>query len=134
MDSQKFNQVLEAQLERSTSVLLKKAEEYATSNRLHNFDVAAKLQGVSQKEALAGMMAKHTVSIYDMCNTSELFTEEQWNEKITDHINYLLLLRAVVQEDELDIRTSSDVALADLREKLTGDTYIGDNIVAPISN
>jgi hypothetical protein len=49
-------------------------------------------------EACAGMMAKHTVSIYDMCGSEEPFYAEQWDEKITDHINYLILLRAIVYE------------------------------------
>ena len=47
------------------------------------------------------MMAKHTVSIYDMCNSGQKYPIELWNEKITDHINYLLLLRAII-EDEIE--------------------------------
>lgn len=79
-----------------------KAKEYATEDRLHNFRVAAVLQRVSAKDALAGMMAKHTVSVYDMCGSEETFSQELWDEKITDSINYLLLLRALIQEEELD--------------------------------
>lgn len=45
------------------------------------------------------MMAKHTVSIYDMCNSGLKYPIELWNEKITDHINYLLLLRAIIEEE-----------------------------------
>lgn len=51
------------------------------------------------KEALAGMMAKHTISVYDMCRSGKDYPIELWNEKITDHINYLLLLKAIVEED-----------------------------------
>ncbi|QDH47953.1 hypothetical protein PQB78_gp40 [Arthrobacter phage Xenomorph] len=100
MNADKFNRVIEAQLDRSSNVLLKKSTEYATdTDRLHNFKVAAALQGCDAKKALQGMMAKHTVSIYDMCNSNDIFGEELWNEKITDHINYLLLLQAVVTEE-----------------------------------
>lgn len=102
MDSKTFNNVIEAQLERSTSTLVKKAAEYATADRLHNFKVAADLQRVSTKVALAGMMAKHTVSVYDMMHSDEMFSEEMWNEKITDHINYLLLLQGIVTAERME--------------------------------
>ncbi len=46
------------------------------------------------------MMAKHTVSIYDMCRSPEDISVDVWSEKITAHINYLILLRAIVQEEE----------------------------------
>lgn len=100
MDASTFNNVVEEQLKRSTDVLCKKATEYATEDRLHNFKIAASIQHCSQRQALAGMMAKHTVSVYDMCQGNEDYPIELWNEKITDSINYLLLLRAVVDEDK----------------------------------
>ena len=46
------------------------------------------------------MMAKHTVSVYDMCNIGDNYPLELWSEKITDSINYLILLRALVEEKE----------------------------------
>lgn len=107
MKTEDFNKVLNEQIERSTDVLVSKAKEYATEDRLHNFKVAAALQGCSARQALAGMMAKHTVSVYDMCMDSSDYSISLWNEKITDHINYLLLLRAVVEE-ELNEKCSSE--------------------------
>lgn len=96
-----FNTVVENQIETCKDMLIRKSDEYSgASDRLHNFRVAASLKGVTQKQALAGMMAKHTVSVYDMIRDDEEYSAEQWSEKITDHINYLLLLRAMV-EDEL---------------------------------
>lgn len=103
MKTARFNQIIDAQLGACKDILQHKAKEYATEDRLHNFRVAAGLQGVSAKNALSGMMAKHTVSVYDMCGSEESFSPELWDEKITDSINYLLLLRALVQEDELDV-------------------------------
>lgn len=55
------------------TVLGVKAGEYATDDRLHNFKVAAELEKTSPQAALAGMMAKHTVSIYDMCRSDKRF-------------------------------------------------------------
>jgi hypothetical protein len=97
-----FEAIINAQFEKCKDVLIDKAKQYAgEGDRLHNFRCAAGMQCCSAKEALAGMMAKHTISIYDMCRDGKLHSEEMWNEKITDHINYLLLLRAIVTEDEL---------------------------------
>lgn len=100
MSNETFNKFFEEQVERSRNVLCKKASEYATEDRLHNFRVAAKMQGCDEKKALAGMMAKHTVSIYDMCISGKDYPIELWGEKITDHINYLLLLNAIVREEK----------------------------------
>ncbi len=102
MNSVEFAQILNSQLATCESVLNVKGVEYATEDRLHNFKVAAELEGVIPRQALAGMMAKHTVSIYDMCGSTEAFPLDVWSEKITDHINYLILLCAIVQEEFQD--------------------------------
>lgn len=100
MNVQKFNEVVAAQVKMSTDILCVKAKEYADAeDRLHNFKTAAALEGLTPRQALAGMMAKHTVSVYDMCWSSNDFPMAMWDEKITDHINYLLLLKAVIVED-----------------------------------
>lgn len=108
MNVQKFNEVVAAQVKMSTDILCVKAKEYAAAeDRLHNFKTAAALEGLTPRQALAGMMAKHTVSVYDMCWSSNDFPMAMWDEKITDHINYLLLLKAVIVEDlEKCVRTS----------------------------
>ena len=97
-----FEAIINTQFEKCKNVLIDKAKEYASEgDRLHNFRCAAGMQGCSAEEALAGMMAKHTISIYDMCRDGKRYPEDLWNEKITDHINYLLLLRALITEDEM---------------------------------
>lgn len=99
MKAPEFNDLLEGELSRVKSMLSSKAEEYASDkDRLHNFKQAAALQQETPEQALAGMMVKHTVSIYDMIETGEKFPLEQWAEKITDHVNYLILLKAIVTE------------------------------------
>lgn len=103
MNSKDFEKALEGRLERCKEVLGVKASEYATSDRLHNFKVAAVLQQESPIKALGGMMAKHTVSVYDLIeaeNDGQDIPIELWDEKIGDHINYLLLLWALVIESE----------------------------------
>lgn len=100
MNSEWFEKVIKEQIGTCEDVLIGKAKEYATDDdRLHNFKNAAGMMSCDPKEALAGMMAKHTISVYDMCRSGKDYPIELWNEKITDHINYLLLLKAIVEED-----------------------------------
>jgi len=99
MTTEKFNDIITRQIEHCKSILCSKAKEYATADRLHNFKVAGALQGVSPVQALMGMMTKHTVSVADMCMSGETYPQELWDEKITDSINYLLLLAALVREE-----------------------------------
>lgn len=99
MTCEKFNKIVEEQLSYCNELLGIKNKEYKGEiNRLHTFEVAASMQDVDKKQALAGMMVKHTVSIYDMCKGGK-YSLEKWTEKITDHINYLLLLKAIITEE-----------------------------------
>lgn len=101
MDAAVFNKIIEEQLALCSRILVRKASEYAPGNdRLYNFKEAAALQNITQAQALAGMMAKHVVSIFDMIHQAEDFSMERWDEKLTDNINYLLLLKAVVTEEK----------------------------------
>lgn len=101
MTNQEFNEIAGEQIEYCKRLLGIKGEEYNadSGDRFHAFKVAAVLQGCTPKQALAGMLAKHTVSIYDMCAKGE-HSLEKWTEKISDSINYLLLLKGMVIEDE----------------------------------
>ena len=105
MDTKQFNKVIKDTLVHCESVLCKKASEYATEDRLHNFKSAAIVEQTTPIGALAGMMAKHTISVYDMCKGSTkgiTYSNALWDEKITDSINYLLLLKALIAEDSLN--------------------------------
>lgn len=99
MQLDRFNSIMEAQADRIGDILICKGDEHATDDRLHNFRAAAALTGRPMRDALAGMMLKHTVSIYDMCTSENRYSMEQWDEKITDHIAYLYILKAVVCEE-----------------------------------
>ena len=103
MRTEQFEEVINNRIETCKSVLCSKAEEYATDDRLHNFKVAGKLQKCTAVKALGGMMAKHTVSVYDLIDDYEqgkAISKEMWTEKIGDSINYLLLLTALLEEDK----------------------------------
>lgn len=101
MTTENFEHVVERQFDLCRELLIEKNKEYTDGQdeRFHFFTIAALLQHETPRQALAGMMAKHTVSIYEMCNGGE-YSLEKWDEKITDSINYLLLLKAMVEEEQ----------------------------------
>lgn len=99
MPSDKLRSIVIDQLDYCEMLLLKKGKEYAPKDSLKNFRVSAQLQSITNKQALGGYMAKHIVSIYDMINSKENYSVDRWEEKITDAINYLLLLKAMVVEE-----------------------------------
>lgn len=100
MTHEAFERVLQEQLSLCTDILCRKSKEYSSQeDKLHNFKNAAGLQGVTQIQALSGMMAKHTISIYDMCMSGKSYPIPHWEEKITDSINYLLLLKGIIVEE-----------------------------------
>ncbi len=81
----------------------KKHEEYTRGDdKLHNFKRAADTKQTTPEDALLGMMNKHIVSVYDMVDDLTLLGREHplksWDEKIGDAINYLKLLRALIEE------------------------------------
>ena len=82
-------------------ILQRKTKEYTgdDTDRLGAFKAAAALQHTTPERALAGMLAKHIVSLYDMCFDGDTdYDISTWNEKITDSLNYLFLLKAIVKE------------------------------------
>lgn len=98
MTQDEFEQILNDQLRRINAVLNVKRDEYATTDVLSNFRTSAAIRGCSMPEAVTGMMVKHTTSIYDMVATGNPYPVEVWDEKITDHLNYLILLKACLIE------------------------------------
>ena len=103
MTQTEFHLIFEQQVQRCEETLLSKAKEYTgnSPDRLSAFKTAASLQECTPERALAGMMAKHIISIYDMCFSEQAaYTQSMWDEKITDTLNYLFLLNALVREGD----------------------------------
>ena len=124
MDTERFNRITDHTFLRCLELLAIKGHEYAYEepNRLEAFYTAGALQGISPVEALGGMMAKHTVSIYDMIQKNDKYTMSDWNEKIIDHINYLALLRALVFEElegRVHLETSEDPITTPVTEPIS---------------
>jgi hypothetical protein len=95
MTPENFDKLVEHRIELIRSVLKSKATEYATlGDRLHNFNRAADMLGVTKEKALVGMWTKHIVSILDIVDSGATPRQGMLEEKIGDAINYLILLEA----------------------------------------
>lgn len=102
MTQSEFRLIFADQVNKCEETLQMKKKEYTgdREDRLSAFRIAASLQGCTPQRALVGMMAKHIVSLYDMCYAKNtFFTKELWDEKITDSLNYLFLLAAIIKEE-----------------------------------
>jgi hypothetical protein len=80
----------------------KNLEYSRNEDKLHNFKVASRVLGCTPEYALLGMATKHFVSVLDIVNDinnhNRLPSEGVLIEKITDSINYLVLLEALIRE------------------------------------
>ena len=100
-----FEKLVSHEHQASLKVLVTKAKEYATKgDRLNNFKEAAGLRGIPTTEALMGMLAKHFVSVSDMAKDPDIFTLEQWDEKLRDIRNYTYLLKGLL----IDMRSNNE--------------------------
>lgn len=102
----RFNEIIDEQLEFNKTLLIKKEKEYSenTSNgkdadRLAHFKRTAALLNRDEKEAVFSMLSKHIVSLADMIINNGEYSLELWTEKISDSINYLLILKAMIYEE-----------------------------------
>jgi hypothetical protein len=125
MDKGNFKRLFDDTCKKLDELLFKKQKEYATEEDvLHNFKNAGTMQGISQVAALSGMMAKHTISIYDMIRSRENgknFGLDKWDEKILDHINYLIILRAMLYENVQEYRRRPDLCETDAWDESLAD-------------
>lgn len=102
MNIANFNRLADERLDKCKEVLVRKNQEYASdTDKLSNFKQAAALKNETPERALWGMQAKHIISLkkiiedVDQCKLPSL---ELLTEKITDNINYLILLEALITE------------------------------------
>jgi len=97
-----FNELLDKIHSRIDNTLANKGDEYSTNeNKLHNFDKAGRMSNQTREKALMGMLLKHQVSLDDIVeklDNDELPTVEILEEKITDTLNYYILLEACIKD------------------------------------
>jgi len=105
MKPQVFNLLVKEIFKNATEVLSTKAAVYATKeDRLDNFKQAALLSRKTPIGSLKGMVDKHLVALSDFVYAHEHGFEipaGEWEEKIGDIINYMVLLKALLKEEDL---------------------------------
>jgi len=105
MTREEFNELVDYIVEEKVKkVMCAKSSEYARGNdKLYNFKRSAEIDGITPIEALRGMDLKHRTSISDMVRdnvdkANKAYPQAIWEEKLTDHINYMILLWALLKE------------------------------------
>jgi len=111
-----INQIVSERVEKIQSILLRKAEEYATDgDRYHNFNVAGRILDVTPERALVGMLMKHIVSVLDLVDWIEDAPDKLSSgiidEKIGDTINYLILLEGMLKNRVVKLKPGITVML-----------------------
>lgn len=102
MTVDEFDAVVARRLERVRQTLVVKGREYSRDgDRLSNFHNGARLLRCTPEQALLGYAAKQMVSIVDFVRDLDqgvVRSEAEWDEKLGDVVNYLILLEAVTVE------------------------------------
>jgi hypothetical protein len=126
MNNEDFKKILNKTINHCVETLMGKAKEYAADNdRLHNFNNSSISTYLTPAQVCCGYMAKHTTSINDMVFLGGEYPPEVWDEKIGDAINYLILLRAVIEEEGSKEKHSWYCKLArKIAILLGGDAYV----------
>ena len=103
MLQEEFNDIVTKQMKKCWETLFNKGNEYSVQgDRLSHFKKAAAVMDSTPEAALFGMLSKHLISLSDMCMDKRKHPKEVWSEKITDSINYLLILAAIVEEEQIE--------------------------------
>lgn len=103
MDGKRFEQIVDERFNACRLILAQKEEEYSVDgDRLSNFKRAGFIELVKPETALLGMLTKHVVSVYDAIDELEFrdkVPSKEWiHAKLTDWINYALLLEGLIEE------------------------------------
>ncbi len=102
MTVDEFDVVVERRIEKIRQTLLVKGREYSRDgDRLSNFVNGAKMLRCTPERALLGYAVKQAVSVVDFVRDAEagvFHSEAEWDEKLGDLLNYVILLEAVTVE------------------------------------
>lgn len=106
MTNEFFEKAVDERIKKCRETLIVKAREYARTDREHNFRRAAQIMQCSKERALLGFAMKHLVSILDILddieNGNKRPSAAQWDEKIGDLLNYLLILDVMVRATRME--------------------------------
>jgi hypothetical protein len=103
MNAEEFNKLVKWEQDREFKVLCERGEVYAGKDRFRNFKNIARITGSTPQKALFGMFLKHFEAWMGFMEKPTIYTSfEQWQEKIGDMRNYLILCLGMVGEEYKD--------------------------------
>lgn len=117
MNTEEFNAYVRSVQDATTRLLLLKGGEYSqSSDRLSNFKLAADRLHLTKYDIWSVYFDKHLEAIRTFISDTKHGIERERSEpiagRIHDAINYLILLGAIIEEDESSIRTNRHAARA----------------------
>lgn len=101
MQAERFEELVLSEHKASLEVMIEKAKQYATDDRLANFKQAAGMLQINPVQALMGMLVKHFVSVGTMAKNPTSYNLELWQEKLRDIRNYTYLLAGLLEDLEV---------------------------------
>jgi len=102
MKTDEFNKIVEEMIDACRKTLIKKQGEYnLDEDRLSFFKEGNELTKLTPERTLYMFMYKHVKSLADMVASEKKYPKALWIEKIQDNMNYLLLLRALLEDDDM---------------------------------
>jgi hypothetical protein len=82
------------------SVIKEKGKQYGSDrDRLYQLNKAAMLLGKTPKQVCLSYMSKHLTALMCWIEEDSDISIEQWEEKIGDSINYLIILETLVKKE-----------------------------------
>lgn len=100
MPLKEFDKFLTEELNEIRSILASKSDDYSTdADKLANFKLQARMDGITPVEALRGNWLKHRASIVQGLNDlkiNKIRPMKWWDEKLRDDRNYNILLHALI--------------------------------------
>lgn len=98
MNHEDFDNLVNQRIDKMQYILCKKSKEYSQDgDKLYNFKEGAEIAGQDPKQYLWSLATKHLLCVRDMCDNK--LGSEYTDEKIGDAINYLVLLEALLKEN-----------------------------------
>lgn len=100
MKKKDYEKAINEEIEYCQSILLKKGLEYQSNEDVfNNFVKGETLLKDTKEKVLFSYLMKHLISLSDMVDKPDCYSFPIWREKLTDSINYLLILYSMVKEN-----------------------------------
>jgi hypothetical protein len=99
MKQKQLEKLFNARIKHCANLLLSKGKEYSDgSDRLRNFYDGSVLLGINPKQYALSLVTKHIVALKDHIMQNKEMSDEFIDEKISDIINYAVLIEALNKE------------------------------------